>query len=83
MQFVRIALVLLAGAAAVGQYLQERYRLAVIAKLPAAEARTRTEALRRRSERGMTVLAVIAGVMGVLALLDLVTGSGHLPPGAR
>jgi hypothetical protein len=76
MQFLRIALVLLAAAAAAGQYLQERYRLTVIQRLPPAEARARTEALRRRSERGMTVLAVIAGLAGAVALFDLLTGSG-------
>jgi hypothetical protein len=76
MQMLRIALLLLAAAAAAGQYLQERYRLTVIEKLPGPEARARVEALRRRSERGMTVLAVVAGLMGLVALIDLLSGSG-------
>jgi hypothetical protein len=76
MQLLRIALVLLAAAAAAGQYLQERYRLTVIEKLPGPEGRARIEALRRRSERGLTILAVVAGLAGLVALLDMLTGSG-------
>lgn len=78
MTLLRIALVLLAAAAAVGQYVQERYRLVVIAKLSGAEARRQYEEQRRRSERGMLVLALIAGLAGAVALFDLVVGIGPI-----
>jgi hypothetical protein len=74
MQMLRIGLVLLAAAACVGQYLQERYRLTVIEKLPGKEALAKYEAQRKRSERSMTVLTVAIAIIGLAALVDLVTG---------
>ena len=74
MQAVRIVLVLLAAAAVAGQYLQERYRLSVIEKLPGPEARRRYEAQRRRGERGMLVLTVVAAAIGAVAVLDMALG---------
>lgn len=75
MQLLRLGFLLLAAAAGVGQYLQERYRLSVIEKLPGAEARTRYEAGRKRGERSMLVLSIVAGAVGLVALLDLVLGA--------
>ena len=75
MQMIRLLFVLLAAAAGVGQYVQERYRLSVIEKLPGNEARIRYEAGRQRGERGLLVLSIVAGVLGAVALVDLVLGS--------
>jgi hypothetical protein len=72
MQLLRIALVLLAGAAVAGQLLQERFRLSVIEKLPADQALARYQVSRRKGERGMVILTVVSGVIGLAALLDLV-----------
>lgn len=74
MQLVRIGMVLLAAAAVVGQYLQERYRLTIIQKLPGPEARRRYEEQRRRGEKGMIALAVVSALVGLLAAADLVLG---------
>jgi hypothetical protein len=74
MQLLRIVLVLAAAAAVGGQYLQERYRLTVLEKLPGRQARDRYEAVRRRSERTMTAVAIALGVLGLLALGDLLLG---------
>jgi hypothetical protein len=74
MQLLRLLFVLLAAAAGVGQYLQERYRLSVIEKLPGVEARTRYEAGRKRGERSLLILSIAAGAVGVIALLDLLLG---------
>lgn len=71
MTLLRILIILLAGAAVAGQYLQERYMLVVLEKLPGREARDRYEARRRRSERGMLVLSVVCGLLGLGALADL------------
>jgi hypothetical protein len=75
MQLLRFVLVLAAGAAVAGQYLQERYRLTVLAKLPGHVARDRYEAGRKRSERAMTVVSVVLAVVGLVALGDLLLGS--------
>lgn len=74
MQLIRMLLVLLAAAAAGGQFLQERYRLSVIQKLPGIEAQKRYEAQRRRGERSLLLLAIVAGLVGGVAIVDLVTG---------
>jgi hypothetical protein len=75
MQMIRLLFVLLAAAAGTGQYVQERYRLSVIEKLPGSQARTRYEAGRQRGERGLLVLSIVAGVVGAVALVDLLLGS--------
>jgi hypothetical protein len=75
MQMIRLLFVLVAAAAGVGQYLQERYRLSVIEKLSGAEGRIRYEAGRKRGERGLLILAIGAGALGIVALLDLLLGS--------
>ncbi len=80
MQLFRAVLVLAAVAAATGQYLQERYRLARMQDLPVREARARLEARRRTSERTMIWVTVGLALVGVAALVDLILGSGrHLP----
>ena len=71
MILLRILIILLAGAAVAGQYLQERYMLVVLEKLPGREARDRYEARRRRGERGMLVLTVLCALLGLVALADL------------
>ena len=75
MQMVRLLFVLLAAAAGVGQYVQERYRLSVIEKLSGSDARKQYEAGRQRGERGLLILSIVAGAVGAVALLDLVLGS--------
>jgi hypothetical protein len=77
MQLLRIVLVLAAAAAVTGQYLQERYRLAVLEKLPGRVARDRYEARRHRSERVMAVVTVVLGLLGLAALVDLILGGGR------
>jgi hypothetical protein len=72
MQLLRAVLVLAAVAAVTGQYLQERYRLAAMDRLSGKEARDRYEARRRRSERWMVAMAVAAGLLGLLAVGDMV-----------
>jgi hypothetical protein len=74
MQLLRFVLVLAAAAAVAGQYLQERYRLTVLSKLPGHVARDRYEAGRRRSERAMTVVSIVLGLLGLVALGDLLLG---------
>ena len=74
MQLLRAIFVLLAVAAATGQYLQEHYRLLRIDKVPAAQARERNERLRQRSERLMLALAIGSAVAAVVALGDLFIG---------
>jgi hypothetical protein len=74
MQLFRAIIVLVAVAAATGQYLQEHYRLLRLEKIPAAVARERNEQLRRRSERLMLVLAIGTGVAALVALGDLLVG---------
>jgi hypothetical protein len=74
MQLLRALIVLVAVAAATGQYLQEHYRLLRLEKVPVAVARERNEKLRRRSERLMLVLAIASGAAGLVALGDLVVG---------
>jgi hypothetical protein len=74
-QLLRVVLVLAAALAVAGQYLQERYRLTVLARLPGREARDRYEAARQRSERVMTVVSVVLAVVGLVALGDLLLGS--------
>jgi hypothetical protein len=71
MALFRIALILLACAAAAGQYFQERYRLSVIQKLSGPAALAYYEARRRNTHRTMTILAVVSGVLGLAALVDL------------
>jgi hypothetical protein len=75
MQMVRLGLLLLAAAAGAGQYVQERYRLAVLQKLPGAAARLRYEAGRTRGERTLLITTIVAGVAGVAALVDLLVGA--------
>jgi hypothetical protein len=77
MQLLRIVFVLAAAAAVGGQYLQERYRLAVLEKLPGRQARDRYEARRKRSERVMAVVTALLGLVGLVALGDLILGGGH------
>jgi hypothetical protein len=72
---LRVVLVLLAVAAAAGQYLQEGYRLAVIQTLPGREARDRYERRRRRSQRVMTIVTIVFVIVGLVALVDLVLAS--------
>jgi hypothetical protein len=79
MQLLRVVLVLAAVAAATGQYLQERYRLARLQTLPPREARARLEARRRTSERTMTWVTVGLALVGVAALVDMILGSGRHP----
>jgi len=70
MLLLRFILVVAAGLAAFGQYLQERHRLKVIERLPGREARDYYERTRERDERlmvGVTVaLAVAAVAAGVV-----------------
>jgi hypothetical protein len=80
MQLVRIVLMLAAAAAIAGQYLQERYRLLALQKLPGAQARDRYEARRQRSERAMYVVTALAALAGVAALADLLVGQRMYPP---
>lgn len=75
MQMVRLVFILIAAAAGIGQYLQERYRMAVLEKLPGAEARVRYEAGRRRGERNLMVITVAASLVGLVALCDLLFGA--------
>ncbi len=77
MQLLRIVLVLAAAAAVAGQYLQERYRLAVLEKQPGRKARDGYEARRRGSERVMLVVTVVLGLVGVAAVVDLALGGGQ------
>jgi hypothetical protein len=72
MGLLRIALVLAAGAAVAGQYLQERYRLARLATMPGHLARDSYETRRRRSERTMAVVTALLALVGLAAIGDLV-----------
>ena len=74
MQLLRAIFVLAAVAAAVGQFLQEHYRLLAIDKVPVRQARDRYETRRRRSERLMMVLAVASAAAGLVALGDMLIG---------
>ncbi len=74
MQLFRVIMVLIAAAAVVGQFLQERYRLSVIEKLPGAEGRLRYEQQRRKSDRGMLILTVVSAVVGIAAIVDMAVG---------
>jgi Ni/Fe-hydrogenase subunit HybB-like protein len=79
-QMVRIVLMLAAAAAIAGQYAQERYRLLALQRLPGDQARDRYEVRRRRSERVMYVVTVLAALAGVVALADLFVGQRMFPP---
>jgi len=75
MGLLRVILLLLAAATAGGQYLQERYRLSVVSRLPAAEALAFYEARRRRSRRVLLLTSIGAGLLGAVALGDIVLSS--------
>jgi hypothetical protein len=75
-QLLRVVLILLAAAGAAGQYVQERYRLTVVERLPGREARAYYEGRRRRSHRVMMVVTVVAAAGGLAAIGDMLLG-GH------
>ena len=77
MQLFRAIVVLAAVAAAVGQYLQEHYRLLAIDKLPVGQALDRYEKRRVRSERMLLVLTLLSAVAGLAALGDMFIGFGR------
>jgi hypothetical protein len=66
---LRALLILAAGAASLGQFLQERHRLKVITGLPGRKARDYYEATRTRDERmmiGVTLALVVAAVAAMI-----------------
>jgi hypothetical protein len=72
---LRFALVLAATLSSLGQFLQERHRLKVIASLPGRRARDHYEKTRARDERlmlGVTLVLVVAAI----AALALTFGRG-------
>jgi fatty acid desaturase len=71
---LRFVLVLAAAAAMAGQFLQERYRLAVVERLPPQKARDEYEQRRRRSDRAMLVVTIVFSSLGLVALSSLIWG---------
>ncbi len=73
MPLIRIILVVAAGLASVGQFLQERRRLEIVKRLPGREARDYYEAKRERSERFMIVVTALLVVAAAGSLIVTLT----------
>ena len=75
---LRFILVVAAGLAAFGQYLQERHRFKVIERLPGREARDYYERTRERDERLMVGVTVALSLAAVAAGIVMAIHHGRV-----